>query len=93
MMSAQCSEYFLFKNKVDFLCGLPFTFTKPVSDHNSSNLLLNEFRIENEADLSYFQHYCKCNQATMSRELKAACSNSEFLKLISSNFFSSSGRN
>ena len=53
MMSAQCSvaNIFLHKNKFDFLCGFPFTFTKSVSDHNSSDLLLNEFRNENEADL------------------------------------------
>ena len=77
--TVQCGEYFLHKNKVDFLYGLPFTFTKSVSDHNSSDLLLNEFWIENEADLSYRQYYCKCSQATMSRELKAPFSYSSNL--------------
>ena len=77
MMSAQCSVANIFCTRihnVDFLCGLPFTFAKSVSDHNSSDLLLNEFRIENEADLSYLQHYCKCNQATMTDESRVESS-------------------
>ena len=74
--SAVLRIFFLHKNKFDFLCGFPFTFTKSVSDHNSSDLLLNEFRNENEADL---QIWVTCNiivNATkkpwvMSRDLKA----------------------
>ena len=85
--SAVLRIFFLHKNKFDFLCGFPFTFTKSVSDHNSSDLLLNEFRNENEADLSYLQHYCKCNQETMSDESRLESSLKLFLKLVSKKSF------